>query len=149
MFTIALNGDGEAIFIMQLHGAYDDRRGETREGAYVLTLRREPIYNIGREPPEHTYREIEAVWHPDKNFVFVIQLTPASLIQAPPESCFSIGNHRRLDYDCTYRAFKYRGLGSTTILLIDNSASSLKLSLYIVETSNLTMLFTGAADNIG
>ena len=62
--------------MMKLRGAYNHRRGEIGEDAYVLTLWCEPIDNIGGEPPEHTYREIEAVWHLERNFVLVKQLTP-------------------------------------------------------------------------
>jgi len=63
--------------MIKLRGAYDHRRGETREDAYVLTLQREPIDNVGREPPEYTHREIESVRYLERNFVIVNQVTPS------------------------------------------------------------------------
>ena len=76
-FHVALNSDGEAVFMMKLGGTYDHRRGEIGEDAYVLALRREPINNIGGEPPERIDCEIETVRHLERNLVFVNQIDTA------------------------------------------------------------------------
>ena len=95
VFWITLNGDGEAVFMMKLSGAYDDRRGKTGERAYVVSLWRKSIDNIGGEPPEHAHREIEAVRHFERNLMFVEQLTPASMIRVAPQSYSAGGDSKR------------------------------------------------------
>ena len=81
MFYIAFDGDRETGLVRNLCGAYDHRHAEAGEGADILPLWREPIDNIGGEPAEHAYREIQAVRHFKGDLVFVDQSTPAFMME--------------------------------------------------------------------
>jgi hypothetical protein len=85
VFRIPLNGDGQELSMLGLHSPSYNRRGETGERSYELTVWRESIDYVGGESPEHTDREIQTVWHLEVHFVFVNQLPPASLIPLAQE----------------------------------------------------------------